>query len=366
MAVYAVWTDDDKKHLKEYYIKYGVKQAAEMLGRTHAATREQIKRLGYNDPSIIKTWKYDELEYLKRVYPKYGPQRVANRLGRTYKAVQSKANKLGIHHWDRSRRFPTWTDYQLNYLMKNFANMTNERIARNIKKTPSAVRDTAQRLGLKKNKPHIWTSEEEEQLRKMIKGFKIKTISRTLNKPRETIINKMRELNLKNSVYNDDKFKPSEVAEMLGISAQTVRNYCAQNNRVSDYVQFHGKKHYRMTVPQVLRFMIDKIDLWINKDCDFSYMGLLFLDLYSSYYCREEIFTIKRKVEEVRGYTQWPEHIRMTGARTDKKGEDEFIDEDEFYINEESYENEDGSDFLDDLLDYCKDFYLDYEVESVI
>lgn len=354
MAVYAIWTDNDKKCLKEYYIKYGTRQAAEMLGRTYAATREQIKRLGYNDPNVIKTWKYDELEYLKRVYPKYGPQRVANRLGRTYKSVQSKANKMGICHWDRTKRFPTWTDYQLNYLKKNFANMTNERIANNIKKSPEAVRDTARRLGLKKNKPHIWTIEEEEKLKKMVNGYKINTISRALNKPRQTVINKIRELCLKDDYYDDDKLRPSEVADILGISAQTVRNYCAQNNRVSDYEQFHGKKYYKMTVPQVIRFMVDKIDLWIDKDCDLSYIGLLFIDLYSSFYCKEEISIIKQRVEEVKGYTKWPEHIRMTGARSDEA--------DSRYTDEKDYED----DFESYVMGFCEDFYLDYEVESII
>lgn len=357
MAVYAIWTDDDKKHLKEYYIKYGVKQAAEMLGRTYAATREQVKRLGYNDPNIIKTWKYDELEYLKRVYPKYGPQRVADRLGRTYKSVQSKANKLGIYHWDRSRRFPTWTEWQLEYLIKNFANMTNERIAKNIRKTPYAVKDTAQRLGLKKNKPHIWSIEEENALIKMATRYKIDTISRALNKPRQTVINKMRDLSLKESVYDDERMKPSEVAEILGISAQTVRNYCAQNNRVSDYEKFHGKKYYKMTVPQVIRFMVNKIDLWIDRDFDVSYIGLLFIDTYSSFYCKEEISIIKRKVEESKGYVKWPEHIRMVGARTEgikNQADRDIYKECELDLYEDFYE------------DLYEDFYLDYEDESII
>lgn len=348
MGVYTTWTDDDKKNLKKYYIKYGSKEAAKMLGRTYAATRQEILRLGYNNPEVVKTWKYDELEYLKRAYPKYGPQRVANRLGRSYKSVQSKANKLGICYWDRSKRFPTWTDYQLAYLKKNFANMTNETIGKNIKKSPDAVRDTARRLGLKKNKPHIWTAEEEEKLISMVKRYKIDTISRSLNKPRQTVINKMRELSLKEG-NGEDRLKPSEVAEILGISAQTVRNYCAQNNRVSDYEKFHGKKYYKMTVPQIIRFMVDKIDLWIDKNYDLSYIGILFIDFYSSFYCKEEIEIIKRRVEEKQGHINWPERIRMTGARAE--GIKNIADGDTYKEFEFCLDN---------------DFFLDYEEESII
>ena len=96
-----------------------------------------------------RVWNEEKDNLLRRHYPKRDLDWVAKRIGVSKTALANRAQILGIQRKVHPR--VPWTDQQLAYLRKHYADMRAEDIARNVRHTTASVWRMASKLGLKKS-----------------------------------------------------------------------------------------------------------------------------------------------------------------------------------------------------------------------
>jgi len=96
-----------------------------------------------------RVWNEEKDNLLRRHYPKRDLDWVAGRIGVSRGAVKARAQVLGIQRKVHKRE--PWTDRQLAYLRKHYADMRAEDIAKKVRHTIGSVWRTASKLGLKKS-----------------------------------------------------------------------------------------------------------------------------------------------------------------------------------------------------------------------
>jgi predicted transcriptional regulator len=95
-----------------------------------------------------RIWKKKEMEFLMKNYPQMTTREIAEKLGRSVSAVRDKIAKLGI------AKYPTrkWSVEEEDYLKENHRKMRLKDIAYILGRTVSAVKDRVKDLGMAKKK----------------------------------------------------------------------------------------------------------------------------------------------------------------------------------------------------------------------
>jgi hypothetical protein len=92
------------------------------------------------------SWTEEEIKLLKQLYPKGKTKKVAEQLGRPFTAVRQKAYDLGI----KTHTYNYWTEEQLKQLRKLYSKTSIRDLAKRFKRSEGSVRIKAAQLGLKK------------------------------------------------------------------------------------------------------------------------------------------------------------------------------------------------------------------------
>jgi hypothetical protein len=96
-----------------------------------------------------RIWKKKELEFLMKNYPEMTAREIAEKLGRSVRAVWSKATKLGITKYPMRK----WSVEEEDYLKENYRKMYSRDIAYVLGRTVPAVQGRVKKLGMVKKKP---------------------------------------------------------------------------------------------------------------------------------------------------------------------------------------------------------------------
>jgi predicted transcriptional regulator len=96
-----------------------------------------------------RIWKEKELEFLMKNYPEMTAREIAEKLGRSIRAVWDKAAKLGVIKYPIRK----WSVEEEDYLKENYHKMRSRDIAYVLGRTAPAVRNYARKLGLVKKMP---------------------------------------------------------------------------------------------------------------------------------------------------------------------------------------------------------------------
>ena len=121
-----------------------------------------------------KFWNPQLDNLLRRHDPKGDIKALAERIGVTVGAVKCRAQVLGIRR--KVHRREPWTERQLAYLRKHYADMRAEDIAKRVRHTTGSVWRTASKLGLKKSPEflaqwgHLVASTEGARANRFAKG----------------------------------------------------------------------------------------------------------------------------------------------------------------------------------------------------
>jgi len=129
-----------------------------------------------------KAWTNSSLRILKKRYSIRGAKYVAKRTGHPVYSVIAKANKIGL----RSGSLRRWKQFEVNYLLNNYANKPVDSIARTLRRSQLSVNNKARQLKIFVPKPRKWSEEELNLLRKLWsdKRFSIDEVAAKLNKTR--------------------------------------------------------------------------------------------------------------------------------------------------------------------------------------
>ena len=92
------------------------------------------------------SWTEDEIKLLKQLYPKGKTKKVAEQLGRPFTAVRQKAYDLGF----KTKTYNYWTDQELKLLRKLYPKMSTGDLSKHFKRSEGSIRIKAAQLGLKK------------------------------------------------------------------------------------------------------------------------------------------------------------------------------------------------------------------------
>ena len=87
------WLKADVARLRELYPRYGVRDLADLLGRTAAAVKSAISRFGFGNR---KYWSEEEIARLREVYPNTSNTDLARAFGRTRSAIEGASRAFGL------------------------------------------------------------------------------------------------------------------------------------------------------------------------------------------------------------------------------------------------------------------------------
>jgi hypothetical protein len=112
------------------------------------------------------SWKKEDIKLLKKLYPKGNIKKLAEQLNRPLTAVRQKAYDIGM----KSNVYNYWTKADLKLLRKLYSNTVTTEIASRLKRSAGSVKTKARQLGLKKSKKYLKTIKSRPRKRQKKKS----------------------------------------------------------------------------------------------------------------------------------------------------------------------------------------------------
>lgn len=153
------WTAKEDRVLRRRYPREGAAAVAEVLGRSRAAVKMRVVRLGLRTDR--GKWKAAEIAYLRAHYGRERTRTIAARLGRTAGQVCQAAKRLGL-----SRPGPRrWTRRETAYLRRHLREPLAA-LAATLRRTEKAIKSRCKVLGLARTDRHVWSRQDLRALRR--------------------------------------------------------------------------------------------------------------------------------------------------------------------------------------------------------
>lgn len=150
---YKRWTIDEDNFLKDNYSDYTTKKLAKMLNRTESSISCRVHFLNISKGK----WSVKEDDIIKKYYSKGGYIECKKMgLSVSKEAIHSRASYLGVK---KGRTYTKWSDEDIEYLSKNYSELSFEELVVNLGRSRSTIIAKANVLGLKKR--NNWTIEED-------------------------------------------------------------------------------------------------------------------------------------------------------------------------------------------------------------
>lgn len=122
----------------------------------------------------------------------------------------------------RTKKERNWSYKELDILRMNYGKMSDEELAKRLKRTPGAVQTRAYLLGLKKEKVTLWTPQRVKMLTDFFGIMFNKDLALWLGMSERTLKRKARELGLKKgeSFYRRKRQRQSEGLKKVECSSR--------------------------------------------------------------------------------------------------------------------------------------------------
>jgi len=160
------WSKEEKKILVDMYPKKG---SDVPIDRSREAIHQKANEMGLKTEKEGRKWTEEEVEFLKRNYSEMTGKEIAEALGRTDQSVWGKARDLGLKS-DIVGHGRRWSDEEKSFLEENYTAMTCQEIAEKLDRSLDAVFHQARKLGLAYDKnPFSGRKHDEETLKKIAK-----------------------------------------------------------------------------------------------------------------------------------------------------------------------------------------------------
>jgi hypothetical protein len=147
------WTAKEDKLLKKLYYKRPLRELEDVFDCCDNVIFKKARKLGI--PKRVKPWTDKELKFLKKNYGRMLVKEIARHVARPRKGIMYKASELGLRMDKeyRQRHFLRyWKPKQIDFLRKNYQQMTAREIAAVLGKSIAAVHGRVTLMGLKKMK----------------------------------------------------------------------------------------------------------------------------------------------------------------------------------------------------------------------
>ncbi|KXA99920.1 hypothetical protein AKJ42_02180 [candidate division MSBL1 archaeon SCGC-AAA261C02] len=125
-------------------------EIANQLERSRHSVWRKKEELGLETPffAIGRKWTTDEINYLVKNYAEKTAEKIGNKLDRSTDSIHGKAKELGIES-HRSGLGEVWDEREVDFLKSNYGNMTAEEIASKLERSFHSVTGKAEELGLR-------------------------------------------------------------------------------------------------------------------------------------------------------------------------------------------------------------------------
>ena len=94
------------------------------------------------------SWTEEDIKLLKKLYPQGKTKKVAEQLGRPFTAVRQKAYDLGF----KTKKYHYWSEEELKQLRKLYSKSSIHALSKRFKRSEGSIRIKAAQLGIKKTK----------------------------------------------------------------------------------------------------------------------------------------------------------------------------------------------------------------------
>jgi hypothetical protein len=146
------WTKKELKTIRNTSLSH--RQAADATGRTYASVKAKRRQLGV----MVKVYDIDyysdaEIQYIENNRHLSNPE-LSKLMGRTAQGLALKRQKLGLAPPNNA-----WTDKEIKYLLKHYANKEKKEMASYLNRPTTAVISKAYELGITRRTDY-WKAEE--------------------------------------------------------------------------------------------------------------------------------------------------------------------------------------------------------------
>ena len=226
--------------------------------------------------SMKKRWCEWEDDYLRKNWPDLSDEQIAKDLGRTTTAVQTRRYHIGIRVNPED-----WTAEEDAYILEHWKGQADTEIAAALNRAPHAVYKRGISLGLQKRKPNVkgwrvWKSEDIDYLCENWGRVSIGHICKKLDRTERAVLNKAQELGLGRFLDSGDYVT---LNQLLTAFTGTTSAY---SYKQTSWVEKRGMPiHYRLVKEKRVKVVyIDEFWKWAEKKrsfLDFSKMEPLTL-----------------------------------------------------------------------------------------
>jgi len=273
------WTQREISRLRLLYPMGHNKDLARIFGRTITSILGKAKKLGiqkdwaggYSVPQP-NNWTKDEIKELQDLYLTLSDNEIATKLKRTKQAVQSKVKKLRLFRKlkeqglmrRKSVGVNKWSDAEIDTLKKLYPEKSKKDIAEKLGRSPRAVEIMARRLKLITciSEKNLWTTEEEEFLKKHIAIWPIEKIAqkfgRTANAVQRRAWDNHFTKNCRNKHYTQDKFWTRQETRQL-------EYFLGQRLKMKDIAAKLGRST-KSVKAKAKRLRLKKPSVWTTKN----------------------------------------------------------------------------------------------------
>ncbi len=285
------WTEREIKFLKKHYKTMTFTQIGDVLMRTNASVSHQVKRQGLKK---VRPWTAEEDNKLRQIYNKQPLEKLTKVFNRLQYAIYKRARKLEIPK--RARQF---SKKETKYLLKNYQKIPAERIAEELGRSISVVKQRAKSLGLKNVfiNPNLWTEKEVRYLKRWFKIKKVSEVAEFLKKNPGPVRRKAHSLGLYRGPFKywtkeqDEKLKKlypkyinRQISEKLG-----KKIYCIANRGKRFGLRKDVKQGYKQPRPRK----------WTDEQIDFIKSN------YQDMSSRQIASALEKSITSVKSQVSW-------------------------------------------------------------
>ena len=186
---YKPWNRTEDDFIKINHDKMNIEEIAQRLGRTEASIRNRIYKLNPNKGTYgrHKNWTKEDIDYLKKNYSEMTNKDIGKALNRSEGAVSNKAFNLSLDNGligiNTSKSGLRWSEKDINYLKKHYSDLSLGELAEKLKRSKRAIVNKVKELGIPERKEKKeWTDEDTEILKETYGEMSSREIARILDR----------------------------------------------------------------------------------------------------------------------------------------------------------------------------------------
>lgn len=206
--------------------------------------------------------------YIKENWGKETITNMSNEIGCSRKALSREAKKLGFIRKDKVR----WETYEDNLLKEKIGTLSVGEIADVLGRTTNSVYNRITKLGIAQN---VWTPEEEALLEDTWGCYSIETIAKNLEKTPEAIRKKVTQKKLGPAFEaNGQYLKVSEIENILNVSGDRIRkNWFKKGLKVHKVKISEKKRIYGIKIADLFTFLEQHQDYFDARFLEENILG---------------------------------------------------------------------------------------------